>query len=151
MRTEPSRKAPWAAFTPLGLPWTPIPYPLRKHPFFALRRRTSRMLGPWVRPSRSIDVAEHQCIAGLPAMTDPQARETCFPALEALVEVDEDRCHALAIARDLLAELLRVEKIAVQDKFLPDVIMQHLCDLEAEQRRAELVGDPLPDHVDDHV
>lgn len=84
-------------------------------------------------------------------MIEPKARETCLATFEVVVEIDEDGRHSLAIPGDFLAERLRIEKVAVQNKFLSDVVMQHLRHLETAQRRSELVSDTVPDQLGYHV
>ena len=109
------------------------------------------MLRPWVRLASSADITEYQGVTSFAAMVEPKARKTGLATLEVLSEIDEDGCHPLAIPRDFLAHGLRVEKVAVQHKFLSDVVMQHLRHFEAGQRRADLVRDTLPDHLNDDV
>lgn len=84
-------------------------------------------------------------------MIEVKTREARFAALEILVEIDEHGHHSLAIPGDFFPHRLRIEKVAVQHEFLSNFVVQDLRHLEAAQRRSELIGDPVPDHLDDEV
>ena len=106
---------------------------------------------PPVRPPGRIDTAEQESIASCTAMLEAKLWETCFPAAEILIEVEENGCRALATRGDLVRHRRGIKIIAVERKLLANSVAQHLRHLEAGQWCVERRSDPCPDEFDDAV
>src|SRR5262249_45672339 len=100
--------------------------PLRKQPFFALRRRQSRMQGLPVGLPVWLHVPKEQTVAFAALIAPPKLGKVRLAAAIAVIEITEEREHALAEFGDLarIARRVGVEEIEVREELLADRVMQ---------------------------